>query len=320
MDFEKHLTDKINKVKNVKENTLKTYISNLKKLLSKLNLEPTVDNLNNVLKNPNNVLKLLEDKKTPTKRNYLASIVVYLSTDEKFQDLKEKYGVLMKKFQEDNNSELAHNKKSERQLANWTSLKELRNILKSYKKQLDSTNALKKEELTKKEFDLLQKYVVGSLYIGDDANPPLRNDYLMDVISFKDYERLSKEEKHNNNYLVSVNKSNRFFSIGEYKTSNKYGLKEIKVGTTLNKILTTWLKFNKSKHLLVTATGGQLTPNNLTKLLIKTFEPTGKNISSSLLRSIYISEKFEPRTQERLNVADKMLHSVGMQSSVYAKE
>ena len=63
-----------------------------------------------------------------------------------------------------------------------------------------------------------------------------------------------------------------------------------------------------------------MTPNGLTKYLNKTFEPTGKkNISSTMLRHIYISEKLGgPTLKEKKALADKMGHSVATQE-IYKK-
>ena len=314
------ITDKINKKRNVKSTTLNAYLLNLNKLLKLGDLTPSTENLDKLLEDSDNVMDLLEGKKASTLRNYLASIVVYLSLDEKNLELVKTYRTLMDTYQKQNNQSYAGNKKSEKQKENWTTISELQKVLGNYKKQLDRDGSLKKDELSKKEFDLLQKWLVGSLYIGDESNPPLRNDYIMDIVGSKDYDRLDIETKQKNNYLVVKNKSNKMFSLGEYKTSQKYGVKEIKVGKKLNTVLNVWLKYNKSKHLILNANGDQITPNSLTKLLIKIFEPSGKKISSSMLRSIYISEKFPPQTDEKTELADLMLHSKEIASEVYAKK
>ena len=314
------ITDKINKKRNVKSTTLNAYLLNLNKLLKLGDLTPSTENLDKLLQNSDNVMDLLNGKKASTLRNYLASIVVYLSLDEKNLELVKTYRTLMDTYQKQNNESYAGNKKSEKQKENWTTISELQKVLGNYKKQLDRDGSLKKDELSKKEFDLLQKWLVGSLYIGDESNPPLRNDYIMDIVGSKDYDRLDVETKQKNNYLVVKNKSNKMFSLGEYKTSQKYGVKEIKVGKKLNTVLNVWLKYNKSKHLILNANGDQITPNSLTKLLIKIFEPSGKKISSSMLRSIYISEKFPPQTDEKTELADLMLHSKEIASEVYAKK
>jgi len=314
------ITEKIMKKRNVKSTTLNAYLLNLNKLLKLGDLTPSTENLDKLLQNSDNVMDLLNGKKASTLRNYLASIVVYLSLDEKNLELVKTYRTLMDTYQKQNNQSYAGNKKSEKQKENWTTISELQKVLGNYKKQLDRDGSLKKDELSKKEFDLLQKWLVGSLYIGDESNPPLRNDYIMDIVGSKDYDRLDIETKQKNNYLVVKNKSNKMFSLGEYKTSQKYGVKEIRVGKKLNTVLNVWLKYNKSKHLILNANGDQITPNSLTKLLIKIFEPSGKKISSSMLRSIYISEKFPPQTDEKTELADLMLHSKEIASEVYAKK
>ena len=314
------ITEKIMKKRNVKSTTLNAYLLNLNKLLKLGDLTPSTENLDKLLADSENVMDLLNGKKASTLRNYLASIVVYLSLDEKNLELVKTYRALMDTYQKQNNQSYAGNKKSEKQKENWTTISELQKVLGNYKKQLDRDGSLKKDELSKKEFDLLQKWLVGSLYIGDESNPPLRNDYIMDIVGSKDYDRLDIETKQKNNYLVVKNKSNKMFSLGEYKTSQKYGVKEIRVGKKLNTVLNVWLKYNKSKHLILNANGEQITPNSLTKLLIKIFEPSGKKISSSMLRSIYISEKFPPQTDEKTELADLMLHSKEIASEVYAKK
>ena len=80
-----------------------------------------------------------------------------------------------------------------------------------------------------------------------------------------------------------------------------------------------WLKYNKSPYLILNSKGEKISPNSLTKLLIKVFEPSGKKISSSMLRHIYITEKFPPQTDEKTELAEKMLHSKQVQSDIYAK-
>jgi len=319
-NFDDDVSNKILKKRNIKPSSLKAYLLNLQKLMKLSNIQPSIDNLDSLLKQPENIMKLLNDKKSSTIRNYIASIVVYLGIDEKNEKLLNEYRLLMDKYQKENNEIIENNKKSDKQSKNWATMDELKTVLKNYKKQIDINGILKKDELNKKEFDLLQKWVVGSLYIADSENLPLRNDYIMEIISDSDYKRLTEKQKTNQNYLVIKNKNNKYFSLGEYKTSDKYGIKEIKLGKILNKIINIWLKYNKSKYLILNSKGDPINANSLTKLLIKIFEPTNKKISSSMIRSIYITERFPPNTQEKKEVADAMLHSKNMQSEIYAKE
>ena len=202
-------------------------------------------------------------------------------------------------------------RKSETQSNNWTSLSKLKKVNSFYKKQLNERGILGKDSLNNKEFNLLQMWDVSSLYL---FHPPLRNDYVMKVIPRKQYYSMSDEEKKKGNYLVVKSRNTKQFSLGEYKTSGKYGTKLIKVDKKLNSVLNVWLRFNKSGHLLLNSKREPITANGLTKLLQKTFEPTGKKISSSMIRHIFITENIKmPELKEKEELADKMGHSVSQQ-------
>ena len=311
-----NLRDDLEKKRNIKPISAGSYLRNLKILMKLLEVE-NPKNLN-FLSNPEKVIDKLEGKKNSTIRNYLASIVVLLSLDEKYNAIADQYRELMDEYNQEYSKNVKEGKKTDSQQKNWTTLEELRKVLSTYKKELDLKNSLKKSELSKKEMDLLQKYVVGNLYIGDSSNPPLRLDYgNMDIITKKEYNKLSEEQKTKKNYLV-IGK-NKQFSIGEYKTSKSYGTKMIPVGSKLNKILNIWLRYNKGHSLLVNSNGKSMNSNALTKYLIKTFAPTGKQVSASLLRHIYLTEELKPVQDIKEKISENMLHSVSQQSDYIKK-
>jgi len=315
--------DKLNKVisdkRSVKSNTLNTYINNLKNLMLLDKKKIEYEELIKLLNNPKNVFKLLDQKKITTQRNYYASIVVLLKAIEK-EELSKIYSNRMIDLLNENNKIINTNQKNITQNKNWTSLKKLKQVVNDYKKELDKRDALKKNELNNKEFQTLQKYVIGSVYTIDPVNnPPLRNDYIMKVINEKDYLKLDDEEIKKNNYLVTRSIKTKYFILSNYKTDKVFGIKKIKVGSKLNKVLNTWLKYNKTGHLFLDTRGQPITPTGINKLLNRTFEPTGKTIGSTMLRHIIISELFPPQTTERQRTADLMLHSRNMQGQ-YAKE
>ena len=64
----------------------------------------------------------------------------------------------------------------------------------------------------------------------------------------------------------------------------------------LNSVVNLWRNFNKTEHLLIDTRGNKMTTNGLTKFLYQTFEPTGKRISSSMIRHIYLTEKYGDET------------------------
>lgn len=319
MSEEKFITklgDDITKSRNIKPSSLKVYLFNIEKLHDKIFSKREFNNLM-WLKKRDKVMKAIEDMKLSSRKTYLASIVVALSSQgDKFEDDVKYYRDEMEELAKQYNTEQEQQKKSDKEDKNWTSLSSLRKVNRNYRNELKERKVFQKEpdKITNKEFDLLQKWVVSGLYVLDD-NPPLRNDYIMDVIKYTDYQKLTEAQKKEKNYLVIKSRNNKFFSLGEYKTSGKYGTKEIEVGKKLNSMLNVWLKFNTSGHLLLNSKKEPMTANGLTKYLNKTFEPSGKsNISSSLIRHIFITEKIGgPTLKEKQEIADKMGHSVNQQ-------
>tara|TARA_R110002096_G_scaffold248690_1_gene441099 strand:+ start:17405 stop:18364 length:960 start_codon:yes stop_codon:yes gene_type:complete len=318
MTFIETIKKEINEKRKLRPSSLNAYASNMNKL-HKLMFDKEISGLD-FLKDKKKVMKTIEEKKLSTRKTYLASIVVTLMAFDKDEDLIKYYRDEMEDLAKQFNANMEEQKKSDTQDKNWVSLSALRKVMRKYRNELNEKEIFKKDadKLTNKEFDLLQKWIVASLYILDE-NPPLRNDYIMETISNKDYDKLNENEKREKNYLVIKSRNNKMFSLGEYKTSGKYGTKEIPVGKKLNSALNIWLKFNKSGHLLLNSKREPMTANGLTKFLQKTFAPTGKNISSSMIRHIFISEKFPAQNKEKEEVAEKMAHSVNQQT-LYSKK
>ena len=302
--------------RNIKPNTLRAYLINIRKLHEKVNPDKEFTNIK-FLKDFDKITEILEDMKLSTKKNYVASIIVALSSKpdmykkplEQYRDYLDGIAKLYKEHQEEQT-------KSEKEKENWVSLSKLRKVMNGYKREILERDLLKKdpEKLTKKEFDLIQKWVVSSLYILDE-NPPMRLDYIMKVISRTAYDKLTDKEKKDQNYLVVSSRNKKFFSFGEYKTAKQYGTKKIDVGSKLNTVLNVWLKINKSGNLILNSKGEPITSNGLTKYLNKVFSPSGKkNISATQLRHIFISEKIGgPTLNEKKDLAEKMGHSVNQQ-------
>ena len=320
MKFTETLKNKIKEKRDIRDSTLNAYIFNINKL-HKLMFDKDVENLK-FLNDKNKVMETLKEKKLSTIKSYLASIVVSLMSFDENEDLIKYYRDKMEDLSKQFNDEMLEQKKSQSQNNNWVSLDKLQKVMRKYRNELVEKKIFHKEpnSLTNKEFDLLQKWVVSSLYVIDDANPPLRNNYSMKVVSQKEYNELSDNDKQNDNYLINKSRNKKIFSLGNYKTSGKYGTKLIDVSKKLNSVLNIWLKFNTSEFLLLNSKKQRMSNNSLTKFLNKTFEPTGKkNISSSLIRHIFITTKFPPNLSEKEDISSKMLHSVDEQTK-YSKK
>jgi hypothetical protein len=305
---------------NIKDSSLNMYIKNLRKLNKEIGDSSNEHSLE-VLKEKSKVDKFLETKAKSTKKNYYATIVVLLMTEEnEDKDLIDKYRVEMEDLDSSLKEMQKSQEKTEKQKQNWASLEELQKVMKTYKREIDMKGLFKKENLTKSELDLIQKYVITSLYVLDpENNPPLRSDYSMTVINIKDYNKM-KDAELKQNYLVVRGQNKKFFHLGEFKTQGKFDNKTIDVGKKLNTVLNKWLKVNPTKFLLFNRSLEMMTANQLTKAVKSAFSPLNKNgLGISMIRHIVISTLYPPQNKEKQELADKMLHSVEQQTNVYSK-
>ena len=310
--------------RNIKPNSLRAYLINIKKVFEGLGNKGEPKNLD-FLKDEKKVLEFLSEKALTTQKNYLTGIIIgldSLNNNKKYdQDLKV-YRKRLGEYTDKYNKQMEENKKTGKQKENWSTMKELKKVISTYKADLMDRGVFGKDydQITKKQFDLLQKFVVGSLYIYEE-NPPVRLDYgNMKIIKSPEYEDLTEDEKEENNYLVVKSRNNKFFHFGDYKTSKNYGTKKITVGKKLNSVLNIWLKFNKTDEFLLDSRGNNMTSNQLSKYLNKVFAPTGKRISANMLRHIYITEKHPVKEEEsKEDTAEKMMHSVSQQKQ-YSKK
>lgn len=312
----------IDKKRNIKANSLKAYGISLRKVQEAVEPKKEFTNLD-FLKNEEKVQESISDLKISTQKNYLASIIVALDAlniKDKYTEELASYRGYLEVVQEEYKKNENSGEKSDSQQKNWATIKELQKVLLKYKNDISERELWNKEKLTPKQFDLIQKWVIGNLYIGDPENPPTRLDFApMDVISETDFNKLHEDDKDLNNYLVVKSRNNKFFHFGEYKTSKKYGNNKVVLGKKLNSVMNIWLRHNDSDSLLVNSKGLPQTANGLSKFLNKVFAPSGKNISVNMLRHIFISEKYPNINNEKEADAKKMGHSVQQQGN-YSKK
>lgn len=315
------IKEAIDNKRNIKPNSLKAYLISLQKTHDFIEGEGELEDLN-FLKNEEEVVEKLQVLKLSTQKNYLSAIIVALDAmnDEGDYDGElEYYRGYLAELQKQHQEEQEKQQKTKSQDENWASMKQLRKVMNGYKADIMERELLTKPELNRRQFDLVQKWVVANLFLSEE-NPPTRLDYSpMKIIKEEDFEKLSDEDKDNNNYLVLKSRNKKYFHFGEYKTAKKYGANVIQVGKKLNSVLNIWLRINPTDSLLLNSQGKPQTANGLGKYITKVFEPTGKKIGVNLLRHIFITEKFEPQLEEKQEVAKKMSHSVGTQE-LYAKK
>lgn len=302
---------------NLKPNTIKQYVKNLNQLKKLFNS----DDLNFIDK-PNQVMEKLKDLHYLSQRNFLNAIIVLLNAinkDEEMDELLEQYG---KKRDELNDKYIEENKSgiiSDKQSKNFSTTEEIFKMINQMGEELKPLKKKSKEDITKKEMQLLQAYVLFNIY----SRMPMRNDVAgMEAITQAQYRKLDNEKKKENNYLVVPSKGKIYFVLNKYKTSKKYEELNLPIeDPNLRKILRYYIKMNGMGVLFKTSTGKPLTRIELSKVLIKYSKRyMNKSISTTLLRKIYLSSKYSKVKEDMEKDAHMMGNSVSTQQAVYVKK
>jgi hypothetical protein len=301
----------------LKSNTIKQYVINLNKLKKIYD----TDNYD-FLKKPKDVMDKLSDLHYLSQRNILNAIVVLLralNSDEKYDDLLEEYGKLRDELNDKYSNEQKTGVISDKQSKNFATTEEVFKMINDMDQDLQSIKKKNKDNITKKEMQLLQAYVLFNIY----ARMPFRNDVAgMTAINQAAYKKLSDDEKKENNYLVVPTKSNMYFVLNKYKTSKKYEELDLPIeDKNLRKILRYYIKMNGMGILFKTSTGKPLTRIELSKVLLKYSKKyMNKSISTTLLRKIYLSSKYGDMKDELEKDNKVMGHSKAVALDTYVKK
>ena len=303
---------------NISPLSLNAYVLNIKKLHRAMEGSDVIESLD-FLTNFDKVLMALGGNLKSTIKNYLVAIIVLLmSNKSKYEELINKYQDRIKLLQEDINDKYDENEKNDKQKQNWVEYEDILKLLRKMKKE--TKPLLEQEKLTNKEKDLIQQYLVLYLYSGK-AFPVLRNDFAeMKIVN------QGEDENKDKNYFVINKRGPPVFRLNEYKTSKFQGEKDVPVkDMELRRLINKWAKINGTGFLLINITNNTpMTANGISKYLTKIFKKHfDKKISTSLLRSIYISHKYNGNRQltnkAKKELADEMGHSKKTAETVYNK-
>jgi len=269
--------------KGLSENTVKLYNANLKRLNNgELPTNPAF------LKDTQAVMQKIEKYSMNTKKSYFITIVSYLK-DKKIPKKVSKFYMdkmdeLNKTFRENSGE------KTETQKENWISWAEV----------MEHYNGLNPASL---------EHMVLALFV---LQPPRRSkDYFLMKIVPEYNDSMDKEF----NYLDWKNQK-MYFS--NYKTKGAYGTVSIDVSPELQEVLHNHFPLKKkfTPFFLLTKNGERLPENGITRILNKVF---GKKISVSMLRNIYLTDKYGEQQKEMEEDAEAMGTSKNIVSTVYVK-
>lgn len=310
------LLDTIKSSRDIRQTTLNIYKNMLNRLADKLDVDFSMDMFET--KKPE-ILEYLSTLSNSVKKKMIASIMVAISPEknkplDKYSSLYNTLKLMLNKENGIYLESVSNNKKSDKDEMNWTTMNELHKVRERLLKHIKAKGYdLKKDKgvESKKDFFLIQKYLIASLYT---LLPPRRLIYAdMKIVNKKEFDALSEKEKEDNAYLVNVNKSRKYFYYGKEadKSSTEEAVK-IDVPNSMNSLINFWTGINKKDYLLLNQQGQKLSKNNLSKEVRSIFSNKTKNISVNLIRKIYISERFADVNKEKKEIAEQMNHSVGV--------
>jgi hypothetical protein len=260
------------------------------------------------LRNHEDIIKYIkENLSVSTQKTYAGTIasVLKLKPSKSNEKLIEIYTSFIN---DDEMTELKtqQSEKSMKQKQNWISQEEVIKIKEDLGNQASKIS--KKSEVNRKEYDILLRNLVLSLFTN---MPPRRvSDFAL--------MKYSNEGDTKFNYYTDKN----MMIFNNYKTSKTYGKQEIDVSKNkaLLKDMKMYLKHRKSNaedFLLVKNNGIAFNAiNDVTRTLNTIF---GKNISTNMLRNIYVSDKYGSMKAGMIEDSLAMGHSVKVQQGIYNK-
>jgi len=315
-DFVSNLSKELIEKKSVVETTAQSYI----RTLITLNDKKPLKNLA-FLRNKEEVMKKIDEYSESTQKTILGAIVSVLSLFKDKPTYKAVHRFYQEKMMEKVKavSDVPAGEKNEKQTTNWMEWKEIKNTSNTmYAKAKEYAS---KKVLTAKEAEHLLNTVVLSLYT---CVPPRRNQDYLDMVIVKKW---NDKMPTSSNYLDLAGSQ---FIFNKYKTAKKYGTQIIKIPNDetnpLMDVLTAYLrhhelyKASKGKEAVpfLVQNGTPLTAANaITRILNKIF---GKKVGSSMLRHIFLSDKYADVKEEQEADAEAMGHSVAEQQGVYVKK
>ncbi len=307
--------------KEVSDATLTVYLNNITAMSKMMNDGKVVGGFD-WLKDTDKFNKTLTENKSNfmTRKNYLNAIIMYLfayNEDKSLTPILEKIekqrDVYAQQYEEMN----ASGKWSENQEKNMLSREEFNTVLTQIGTEIKQQNLKKTLTANANQKALLQSYLLLNIH----KTLPIRNELgNCRVIRKREFNKVLTDTRRKNNYLV-VEKSKMTFYFNDYKTKKVYEERVIDVPAHLKKTIRFYLRFFPGDEYLICKYNGEPAgTNNVTQILTKQFKKRiGKSVSTTLLRKLYLSEKYSSIKSEQQADAHVMGHSVATASHIYTK-
>ena len=318
------LSDRIQKARGCRRSSARVYSSNLNRIHREFlpNTKYSQD-LKWLHENSAKLLvKLKRLENINTQRNMLSAALVgldLLGATKLKEPFVKQVGVLNKRKDEQaKTGELSEKQQSK--FVEWKVIMKLRRLLA---RTVNLGQYYKRKKIGRNEFQAIQENLVLHLYT---EIPPVRNDWsTVRYLTEKEWKDLPESEKTSTNNLVLGRGGYRVY-WADYKTVKKHGVIQQIIPRPLQRLLKKHIKFLKihfpeNRHLLLTTIGTPLSRNGLTKFLQRLFmKHFHKKVSTSALRSIFLSHKFsKTQLEEQRELAKAMHHTPAVARDFYVK-
>ena len=293
MSFRDEIAEKLKRERpSLSASSLKTYVSILYNLKKKLDGEDSLK----FFDEDDKILDFLKDKEPQTRKTSLSALFVLTG--------KSSYNDLMLQDCKHVNDVYKEQKKSKKQEEGWMTIREIQTV---YDELFTTVTAMFSKKLLANYQTIIHFILLGCLGAGVSGLPPRRSlDYTeMKVKNFD----VNKDNYYRNGVF--------YFNI--YKTSKTYGQQTLDVKSLapeFNKILKKWVTVNPTDYLLFSSVEKKLEPSQVTRMISNIL---GKNISTDLLRHIYLTEKYGKVQEEMKTDSEAMGHSTTEQA-LYIKK
>ena len=279
------------------KNSLNTYGSILSKMYERIFPNDSSVDPAKFESHIDDVLEHLENVPLNRKKTTLSALYVLTENPQ--------YRALMVTGINDYNQFIAKQIKTDKQEENWMTMKEIKALYNKLKKQADLL--YKKDNKTPADLQKIQNYVILALVSGIFIEPRRSLDWT----EF----RIRDINKEKDNYV-----DGKDLVFNQYKTSKFYGKDRLKnIPTTLLNIMKKWSSLNPTDTLLFDSNYQSLTSVKLNQRLVRIF---GKQLSTTQLRRIFLSDKFKHLIDEKKEIHNTMrkMGSSSRQLETYVKE
>lgn len=297
------LAESLIKNRDVEETTATSYI----KILTQLNGGKPFNNLA-FLKHKDVIMTRLAEYSESTQKSTLGTIVAVLTSLKDKATYKALYNYYYERMKEasKNAREADTTEKTDKQDNNWITWSDVNSKRKELEVHLPTP---KTKLITTQIWNNMLSYVVLCLYT---MIPPRRNLDYQNLYVVKKWN--DKMDTDKNYYDLNTQK----LIFNKYKTSKAHGTQEIEIDDVndLRAALTHYINFHPDKkkpefRLLVNMDGSPLSSiNSITRILNKIFD---KKIGSTMLRHVYLSDKYKLDLGEMKKDAEAMGHTLSTQ-------